>query len=66
MFITKYFQKREHFGNFQLFFKSRKKHFVRIKFHEIKGKTSKLKEKTQHSIKQALGGLILALAPNWC
>ena len=51
-----------------LFKKSRKKHFVRLKFPKTQGKNlktqgknPKLKEKTQ-----ALGVLILALAPNWC
>ena len=48
--------------------KSRKKHFVSLKFPKTQGKNlktqgknPKLKEKTQ-----ALGVLILALAPNWC
>ena len=70
IFITKYFQKREDFGNCFNFLKkkSRKKHFVRLKFPKTQGKNlktqgknPKLKEKTQ-----ALGVLILALAPNWC
>ena len=50
------------------FKKSRTKHFVRLKFPKTQGKNlktqgkkPKLKEKTQ-----ALGVLILALAPNWC
>ena len=67
IFITKYFQKREHFGNcFNFFKKIKKKPLVRLKFRKTQGKNlktqgknPKLKEKTQ-----ALGVLILALAPN--
>ena len=54
IYITKYFQKREDFGNsFDFFFqKSRKKHFLKSKFPKTQGKNSKLKEKTQNSRKK--------------
>ena len=66
IFITKYFQKREHFGNCFDLKKIKNKPFVRLKFPKTQGKNlktqgknPKLKEKTQ-----ALGVLMLALAPN--
>ena len=68
-FITKYFQKREDFKNGIDFFskKLRRKAFFRLKkIPKTQGKTSKLKgEKTKlKENTQALGVLILALAPN--
>ena len=69
IFIAKYFRIMEDFRySFYLFKNQENKHFLRLKFPKTQGKNlktqgknPKLKEKTQ-----ALGVLILALAPNWC